>query len=93
MAEPVRVRRVGGIEGLGPLGANLLRGAVVHRGRRVVADARVAVLVVVVMWVILSRGSFTKHRFPGARGARRRSFGAPLDPWQQHPRVVCAGSA
>ena len=48
MAEPDRVRGVGGVEDLGPLGPYLVGGAVVHRGRRVVADARVAVVVVVV---------------------------------------------
>ena len=48
VAEPGRVGGVGGVEGLGPLGADLGGRAVVDRGRRVVADARVPVLVVVV---------------------------------------------
>ena len=48
VAEPGRVGGVGGVEGLGPLGADLCGRAVVDRGRRVLADARVAVVVVVV---------------------------------------------
>ena len=48
VAEPGRVGRVGGVEGLGPLGPDLGGRAVVDGGGRVVADARVPVLVVVI---------------------------------------------
>ena len=55
--EPCRVGGVGGVESDGPLGADLVGGAVVDRRRGVQPDAGVAVDVVVVMRVILSRGS------------------------------------
>jgi len=49
VAEPGTVGGVGGVEGGGPLPADLLGGAVVHRGRGVQADPGVAVHVVVVL--------------------------------------------
>ena len=56
VAEPGRVRLVGGIEGLGPLGPDLGGRAVVDRRRRVVADARVPVFVVVIREERLAEG-------------------------------------
>lgn len=49
MAETGGVDGIGGGERLGPLGAHVLGRGVVDRGRCVVADARVAVVVVVVV--------------------------------------------
>jgi hypothetical protein len=48
VAKPGRIGRVGGVQGLGPLGPDFGGRAVVDRGGRVVADARVPVFVVVI---------------------------------------------
>jgi hypothetical protein len=56
VAEPVGVGDVRGVEGGLPLGADLVGGAVVDRRGCVQPDPGVAVLVVVVMQVIASRG-------------------------------------
>ncbi len=72
--KPVGVGGIGGVQGGGALGADLSGGAEVHRGRGVQPDPGVAVLMVVVMRVIVSRAAFTRRRGRAGRGVRRRSW-------------------